>query len=93
MTDEHDSTRRMLITALAGLTLANVALPSTAADARNKPINSRILVAYFSRSGNTRVIAGVIHRSLKTDLFEIEPANPYPEDYFQTVAQAKDERD
>jgi hypothetical protein len=36
-----------------------------------------------------RVIAGVIHRSLNTDLFEIEPATPYPEDYFQTVEQAK----
>ncbi|MFJ5507032.1 flavodoxin [Pectobacterium jejuense] len=92
MTDEHDSTRRMLISALAGLTLAHVAQPS-AADVRNNPKSSRILVAYFSRSGNTRVIAGVIHRSLKTDLFEIEPANAYPEDYFQTVAQAKDERD
>ncbi|MBN3080380.1 hypothetical protein H4F49_07025 [Pectobacterium polaris] len=36
MTDEHDSTRRMLISALAGLTLTHVALPS-AADVRNNP--------------------------------------------------------
>ena len=49
-------------------------------------------MAYFSRSGKTRVIAGVIHRSLNTDLFKIEPATPYPEDYFQTVEQAKNER-
>lgn len=93
MADEPDSTRRMLITALAGLTLANVTLPSTAADARKTQHGRRTLVAYFSRSGNTRVIAGVIHRSLKTDLFEIEPATPYPDDYFQTVAQAQEERD
>ncbi|VDR29546.1 flavodoxin [Raoultella terrigena] len=38
------------------------------------------------------MIAGVIHRSLKTDLFAIEPAPPYPEDYFQTVERAKNER-
>lgn len=38
------------------------------------------------------MIAGVIHRSQKTDLFAIEPATPYPEDYFQTVEQAKNER-
>ncbi|CAH5403920.1 flavodoxin [Klebsiella oxytoca] len=88
---EHDPTRRMLITALAGLTLANVSL-ATAANA-NVQGKSHVLVAYFSRSGNTRVIAGVIHRSLNTDLFEIEPATPYPEDYFQTVEQAKNERE
>lgn len=89
----HDPTRRMLITALAGLTLANVTLASAATGAANAQGTSRILVAYFSRSGNTRVIAGVIHRSLNTDLFEIEPATPYPEDYFQTVEQAKNERE
>lgn len=89
---EHDSTRRMLITALAGLTLGNVSLASATTGTANVQGKSRILVAYFSRSGNTRVIAGVIHRSLKTDLFEIEPATPYPEDYFQTVELAKNER-
>ena len=89
---EHDPTRRMLISALAGLTLANASLVSAATGNANVQGKSRILVAYFSRSGNTRVIAGVIHRSLNTDLFEIEPATPYPEDYFQTVEQAKNER-
>lgn len=89
---EHDSTRRMLITAFASLTLGNVSLASATTGTANVQGKSRILVAYFSRSGNTRVIAGVIHRSLKTDLFEIEPATPYPEDYFQTVELAKNER-
>ncbi|WP_264766549.1 hypothetical protein [Klebsiella oxytoca] len=32
---------------------------------------SRVLVAYFSRSGNTLVIAGVIHRSLKNSVVDI----------------------
>ncbi len=90
---EHDPNRRMLITALAGLTLTNVSLASAATVTANVQGKSRVLVAYFSRSGNTRVIAGVIHRSLNTDLFEIEPATPYPEDYFQTVEQAKKERE
>ncbi|MFS7250839.1 flavodoxin [Rahnella rivi] len=89
---EDDSTRRMLITAFASLTLGNVSLASATTGTANVQGKSRILVAYFSRSGNTRVIAGVIHRSLKTDLFEIEPATPYPEDYFQTVELAKNER-
>ena len=54
---------------------------------------SRTLVAYFSRSGNTRVIAGTLQRTLVADLFEILPAEPYPEDYEETVAQATRERD
>lgn len=55
--------------------------------------DTRILVACFSRSGNTRVIAGQIQRAHHADLFEIQPAKPYPEDYEQTVAQARRERD
>ena len=51
------------------------------------------LVAFFSRSGNTRVIAGQLSRALPADLFEIEPATPYPADYFETVEQARQERD
>src|SRR5690606_20897018 len=58
-----------------------------------KLVGSRILVAYFSRSGNTRVVAGLIHRALRTDLFEIRPAAAYPEDYLETVEQARQERD
>jgi flavodoxin len=52
---------------------------------------SNTLVAYFSRSGNTKVIAGTLQRALGADLFEIEPATPYPEDYEETVAQNVDE--
>lgn len=55
--------------------------------------NSKTLVAYLTRSGNTRVIAGTLHRALGADLFEVTPARPYPEDYEQHVAQATRERD
>nr|WP_208648406.1 flavodoxin [Mesorhizobium hawassense] len=54
---------------------------------------SRSLVAYFSRSGNTRVIAGLLSRTLPADLFEVAPATPYPADYSATVEQARQERD
>jgi flavodoxin len=54
---------------------------------------SKTLVAYLTRSGNTRVIAGTLQRALGADLFEIRPARPYPEDYEQHVAQATRERD
>ncbi|MGE4305535.1 MAG: flavodoxin [Novosphingobium sp.] len=54
---------------------------------------SKTLVAYLTRSGNTRVIAETLSRSLGADLFEIKPARPYPEDYEEHVAQATRERD
>lgn len=77
--------------------LASLPLGSFAADQRSsgemRKSGSRTLVAYFSRSGNTRVVAGLIHRELGADLFEILPASPYPEDYLATVEQARQERD
>ena len=51
------------------------------------------MVTYFSRSGNTGVIAGQIHRARGAAPFEIEAAKAYPEDYFETVEQARKERD
>jgi len=73
---------------------ALVALPlgATASNAQGgemRQLGSRTLVVYFSRSGNTRVVAGLIHRARGTDLFEIRPASAYPEDYEQTVEQAR----
>jgi flavodoxin len=52
----------------------------------------KVLVAYLTRSGNTRVIAKQISRSLNVNLFEIRTAQPYPEDYFEMVAKAEQER-
>jgi flavodoxin len=84
-----DLTRRATLAASAVLPWATV----HAADAKGQPARqaSRILVAYFTRSGNTKVIAGTVQRELKADLFEIRPAQPYPEDYEETVAQAQRE--
>lgn len=74
--------------------MSSLLLPLAASgDARAAPAGGRALVAWFSRSGNTRVIAGQIARSLQTDRFEIQPARPYPDDYFETVEQASRETD
>ena len=92
MTSPSDPARRVVMTALASLPLIGLAArTSSGGDAQRT--GSRTLVAYFSRSGNTRVVAGLIHRTLGTDLFEIRPASPYPEDYLETVEQARQERD
>ena len=90
--NDHDSLRRTVVFALASSPF--LARASTdASDERSAPSGSRTLVAYFSRSGNTRVVAGLIQRGLGADLYEIRPATAYPEDYLQTVEQARQERD
>jgi flavodoxin len=86
--------RRKLLGTVASTALAAVAsVSSRDSRAIAQSAGSNILVAYFTRTGNTRVIAGQIRRALHADLFEIEPASPYPEDYEETVAQAVRERD
>ncbi|SAK53844.1 flavodoxin [Caballeronia calidae] len=92
MVSPADRSRRAALMALAALPLSNREVVSVVGSGARLQ-GSRTLVAYFSRSGNTRVIAGLIHRSLAADLFEIQPARPYPEDYLATVDQAQQERD
>lgn len=79
---------------------SSLALPLAAAGisaltgAANAPTGgSRALVAYLSRSGNTRLIARQIRRATNADLFEIETAQPYPEDYEKTVALAQRQKE
>jgi len=53
--------------------------------------SKKILVAYFSHSGNTRIVAEQIKRATDADIFEIKPVTDYPDDYNTVVAQAKKE--
>jgi flavodoxin len=53
----------------------------------------KILVAYFSHSGNTREIADQIHNNVGGDVFEIKAVNTYPSDYDTVVKQARQELD
>ena len=55
--------------------------------------NKHILVAYFSYSGNTKVIANKIHENVGGDIFEIKTVDPYPTDYNTVVKQAKKEQE
>jgi flavodoxin len=50
-----------------------------------------ILVVYFSRSGNTRKIANLIHQEVGGTIHEIQPEVPYPNSYNAVVDQAEKE--
>jgi flavodoxin len=86
-------TRRDLMTAMAGLSMAGGVASAAGDRLRMADLQGPILVAWFSRTGNTRVVAGLLHRSLTADLFEIAPTTPYPEDYLATVELARQQRD
>ena len=51
----------------------------------------KVLVAYFSHSGNTREMARQIAEATNGDLFEIVPQSAYPVQYDAVTAQAKRE--
>ena len=53
---------------------------------------NKILVAYFSRTGNTRALAEEIAEQTGAEVFEIIPAEPYPDDYNATVERFRTER-
>jgi flavodoxin len=67
----------------------------TAGQTKKEPPQSAdtgsILVAYFSRTGNTRALANTIHEISGGDLFEIVPAEPYPSDYNECLERARRE--
>ncbi len=52
---------------------------------------TKVLVAYFSWSGNTRAFAEKIQRHTGGTLFEIQPKEPYPTTYQECLNRAKGE--
>ena len=53
--------------------------------------SKKVLIVYYSYSGNTREIANQIKSASGGDIFEIIPASPYPSEYRAVVDQAKKE--
>lgn len=51
----------------------------------------KVLVVYFSHTGNTRTIAGYIHDTVKSDLVEIKTVDTYTDDYDTLLAQIREE--
>lgn len=52
---------------------------------------AKILVAYYSYSGNTKEVAEAIHEKVGGDLFEIKTEGAYPEEYRAMTTQAQKE--
>lgn len=98
-TDEADGTirsRRQLLKATAAGLIAGVAAPllpgQSPAYAADKT-SAKILIAYYSRTGNTRELANQIHQRVGGDLFEVRTVHSYPKEYRATTDQAKREQE
>ena len=65
---------------------------SESAGPASAPIKTqKVLVTYFSRSGNTREMARQIQKIMGGDIFEIQTVTPYPREYDAVTKQAKQE--
>lgn len=58
----------------------------------DKQNGKKVLIAYYSWSGNTKAVAEEIHKQIGGDLQAIVPVTPYSETYAVTVAKAKQEQ-
>ena len=59
---------------------------------RRAESGGKILIAYFSWSGNTRGIAREIQAQTGADLFEITPVQPYSSNYNTVLMQAQEDQ-
>lgn len=53
----------------------------------------KTLIVYFSWSGHTQTVANIIHELIGCDMVEIEPEEPYSDEYNEVVDRFKNERD
>ena len=64
---------------------------NTENDNKNTQIG-KVLVLYFSQSGNTEAVANFIHDAVGGDIVKLETETPYPSDYDELVDYAQEEQ-
>lgn len=90
-----DASRRALLKLTVSGLLVGLAAPiaphlAAATTDATKP-GKKILIVFYSRTGNTREVANQIHQLVGGDLVAMETVTPYPSDYRETTRQAKRE--
>ena len=72
---------------------SNDKIPLPQSDDNNKGTETedKILIAYFTRTNNTKKVAQQIYERVGGDLVQIVTVNAYPEDYNECTAQASKE--
>lgn len=70
---------------------AQAEVPAQQAPLQENVMNKKVLVAYFSQSGNTAAVARQIAQKTGGDLYRIETQTPYPSSYSELLDKAKEE--
>lgn len=76
-------------------TKSSVGGTESATDAASKATSvsgGKILILYYSLTGNTKAIAENIQKQVGGDIAEIKTVQPYPEDFHAVIEQARKER-
>lgn len=82
---------KVLAAGLAAAAAAPLPFSISSANAATLAGSKKMLVVYYSRTGNTRAMANQIHAMTGGDIVELETVQPYPEEYRATTEQAKRE--
>lgn len=96
---QSDSTAHSETEAVSSLSPTEASTSSDASESEpgtentDSASDSKVLVAYFSWSGNTQEMASYIAQQTGGDLLEIQPETPYPTDYNECGEVALAERD
>ena len=78
---------------IAKLLLAVMIVAMTAACSGEKKEAQKILVLYYSQTGNTKAVAEEIANRLGADIEEIVAVNPYDNDFQATIDRCKQEKE
>jgi flavodoxin len=74
------------------ITIATILSTVGIAQSQETEDSGKVLVAYFTHTNNTKVIAEQIHKKVGGDIFQIITVNSYPDNYNQCIEKAKKEQ-
>lgn len=83
----------LIMTGMMILTLTACTDSTKSDNAVQNTEQSSCLIVYFSQTGNTETIAGMIAEHMGGELFHVETANAYPDEYNDLIEVAKEEQD
>ncbi|MCL2064732.1 MAG: flavodoxin [Candidatus Cloacimonetes bacterium] len=76
----------LVVTTFFGITANNLLNAEETTD-------HKMLIVYYSHTGNAKFVAGQIQEITGADIFELIPVHQYPEDVSETINRAREERE
>lgn len=84
--------KRIFISIFAVLLTLSFSTQGACAQQTTRNTDHNSLIIYYSLSGNTRMVANILHGLAGGDILEIKTIQPYPDDFHAVVEQAREER-